>query len=146
MKKAFGLIYDRLKFACLLFAIFVFGLTVFAEVTLEQVSYIASYNLLILLVFSIAVSFMNLIFKVQRLSFQIRYMLHAVMMFAAVSGLFYFNGMTQSGSHMTPQTLIVILVGVAVIYSVIDLVILISKLFTRSKGEEEYSPMFKNKK
>lgn len=145
MKKAFQLIYDRIKFACVLFAIFVFALTVFAEVTLEQVSYIASYNLLVLFAFSLAVSFVNLVFKVKKLSFQIRYMLHALMMFIALSLLFYFNGMTASGSHMTPQTLIVILVTVAIIYAVIDLGILISRLFVRSKGNEEYTPMFKDK-
>jgi hypothetical protein len=44
---------------------------------------------------------------------------------------------------MTPQTLVVIIAVVAVVYAIIDAGILVVNLFTKSKGDDDYSPMFK---
>ena len=83
--------------------------------------------------------------KIKKIGTQIRLLLHAVLMFISISLLFYFNGMTKSGSHMSPQTLVVILVFVALAYAIVDGVLLVVKLFTKTKGDDEYLPMFKGK-
>ena len=107
--------------------------------------YIATYNYIVLFLFAFACSFINLVFKIKKAGLQVKLLLHAVLMIINICGLFYFNGMTASGKHMTPQTLVVIITVVAIVYAIADAGILVVNLFTKSKGEDDYSPMFKNK-
>lgn len=143
MKKKLFFVYERLKSASLIFTVFLFALTVASEFMNFRSLYIATYNYIVLFLFAFACSFINLVFKLKKVGFQVKLLLHAVLMLVNVCCLFYFNGMTSSGAHMTPQTLVVIIAGVAIVYAIIDAVVLVVSLFRKSKGEEDYSPMFK---
>ena len=143
MKKKWDFIYERLKTGSLIFTVFLFFLTVLSESMHIKVPYIAMFNYIVLFMFSMAAAFINLVFKIKKVGFQVRLLLHAVLMMINVCLLFYFNGMTVSGAHMTPKTLIVIITVIAIAYALIDAGVLVVSLFTKSKGEEDYSPMFK---
>ncbi len=143
MKQRFLFLYDRLKGACLIFTVFLFSLTVISEFMNIKSPYIATYNYIVLFLFAFACSFINLVFKIKKAGLQVKLLLHAVLMIVNICCLFYFNGMTVSGKHMTPQTLVVIITVVAIVYAIVDAGILIVNLFTKSKGDDDYSPMFK---
>ncbi len=143
MKKKFSFLYDRLKSASLIFTGILFALTVISEFMNIKSPYIATYNYIVLFLFAFACAFINLVFRIKKAGFQVKLLLHAVLMIVNICILFYFNGMTASGKHMTPQTLVVVIAMAAVVYAIIDAGILIVGLFTKSKGEDNYSPMFK---
>lgn len=145
MKKKWAFVYERLKTASLIFAVFLFFLTLLSEYMNIEVPYIATFNYIVLFLFALAVSFINLVFRIKKVGFQVRLLLHAVLMIVNICVLFYFNGMTVGGAHMTPKTLIAVITAVAVVYALIDAGVLVFNLFTKSKGEDDYSPMFKNK-
>lgn len=143
MKRRLSFLYDRLKSAALIFTGFLFALTIFSEFMNIKSPYIATYNYIVLFLFAFACAFINLVFGIKKAGLQVKLLLHAVLMIVNICILFYFNGMTLSGKHMTPQTLVVIIAVVAVVYAIIDAGILVVNLFTKSKGEDDYSPMFK---
>ncbi len=143
MKQKFLFLYERLKSASLIFTVFLFALTVISEFMNIKSPYIATYNYIVLFLFAFACAFINLVFRIKKAGLQVKLLLHAVLMIVNICCLFYFNGMTVSGKHMTPQTLVVIITVVAIVYAIVDAGILIVNLFSKSKGEEDYSPMFK---
>lgn len=143
MKQKLLFLYERLKSASLIFTVFLFALTVISEFMNIKSPYIATYNYIVLFLFAFACAFINLVFRIKKAGLQVKLLLHAVLMIVNICCLFYFNGMTVSGKHMTPQTLVVIITVVAIVYAIVDAGILIVNLFTKSKGEEDYSPMFK---
>ncbi len=143
MKQKLLFLYERLKSASLIFTVFLFALTVISEFMNIKSPYIATYNYIVLFLFAFACAFINLVFRIKKAGLQVKLLLHAVLMIVNICCLFYYNGMTVSGKHMTPQTLVVIITVVAIVYAIVDAGILIVNLFTKSKGEEDYSPMFK---
>lgn len=145
MKQKLLFLYERLKSASLIFTVFLFALTVISEFMNIKSPYIATYNYIVLFLFAFACAFINLVFRIKKAGLQVKLLLHAVLMIVNICCLFYFNGMTVSGKHMTPQTLVVIITVVAIVYAIADAGILVVNLFTKSKGEDDYSPMFKNK-
>ena len=143
MKQRFLFLYERLKSASLIFTVFLFSLTVISEFMNIKSPYIATYNYIVLFLFAFVCAFINLIFRLKKVGLQVKLLLHAVLMIVNICALFYFNGMTASGKHMTPQTLVVIIAVTVIVYGIIDAGVLIVNLFTKSKGEDDYSPMFK---
>lgn len=144
--KYLKIVLEHLKTACVYFTVSQFFITAVYQITAQNGTkgqFLLFETELILLLFSVVMSVIQDVFKIKKLSFGVKLLIHFLCTVAAV--VLMFISVTKDMTNA--RTVVFLMIFTTVIYAVFAVIALIVKLSKdkKEKESEEYKPMFKDK-
>ena len=136
----------HIKTACVYFTVSQFFITAVYQLTAQNGTkgqVVLFETELILLLFSVVMSVIQDVFKIKKLSFGLKLLIHYLLCMAAV--VLMFIAVTKDITNA--RSILFMLIFATVIYAVFAVIAVIVKLSKdkKEKESEEYKPMFKDK-
>ena len=144
--KYLKIVLEHLKAACVYFTVSQFFITAVYQLTAQNGTkgqFLLFETELILLLFSVVMSVIQDVFKIKKLSFGVKLLIHYLLCMAAV--VLMFISVTKDMTNA--RSVVFLLIFATIIYAVFAVFALIVK-FSKDKKEkesEEYKPMFKDR-
>ena len=144
--KYLKIVLDHLKAACVYFTVSQLFITAVYQITAQNGTkgqFLLFETEMILLLFSVAMAVIQDVFKIKKLSFGLRLLIHFLLTMAAV--VLTYVAVTKEITNA--RSVVFLMIFAAVIYAVFAVVAVIVKLSRDKKEKEsaEYKPMFKDK-
>ena len=144
--KYLKIVLEHIKTACVYFTVSQFFITAIYQITAENGTkgqFLLFETELLLLLFSVSMALIQDVFKIKKLSFGVKLLIHFLLTMAAVFLLF----LSVTKQITSARSFAFLMIFTAVIYAVFAVVMIIVYIAADKKKKEsaEYKPMFKEK-
>lgn len=145
--KYFKTVLEHIKTACIYFTVSQFFITAIYQLTAQNGTkgqFLLFEVELLLFLFSVVMAVIQNVFRIKKLSFGVKLLIHFFLCMAAVFLLF----LSVTKEIASARSVVLLMIFAAVIYAVFAVIMVIIKLNRDKKEKEsaEYKPMFKDKK